>query len=240
MAAASGLNDHVALRIGMASRLLPDIALAEWMEILIRAVGLPLTPQRLGRLRLNRLRQSGRGALKPVSDDTLRQVIALLRGQGVDMRQSVPTPQAYDEGDMPGSVRIACASNRGDRVDGPFGTCERFLVYQVSAQEIRLIDVREVPDTRTLADQFEGDKHSARAGLIRDCHVLCALTIGGIASAKVVNAGLHPVKSGSPRAATAMMAEFQRVLDQTPPPWLLKIMEASARATWARQQECLS
>ncbi|MDO6805033.1 dinitrogenase iron-molybdenum cofactor N-terminal domain-containing protein, partial [Wenyingzhuangia sp. 1_MG-2023] len=79
----------------MASRLLPDIALAEWMDILIRAVGLPLTPQRLGRLRLNRLRQAGRGALKPVDDDTLRQVIALLRGQGVDMRQSVPSPQPY-------------------------------------------------------------------------------------------------------------------------------------------------
>ena len=232
MAAAHGLTDHVALRIGLASRLLPDTELSDWMAILIRAVGLPLSPQRLGRLRLNRLRQAARGAFDTVSDETLRTVIAVLRGQGVDMRQSVPHPQAYDAGDMPGSIRVACASNRGDRVDGPFGTCERFLIYQVSAQEFRLIDVREVPDLAGHDDKF-----AARARMICDCHVVCALTIGGPAAASLVNAGIHPVKLGIPKKGGDMMREFQRVLDATPPPWLMKIMEASARESWQSTAE---
>ena len=182
------LTDQVALRIGMASRQLDGVELSDWMATLIRAVGLPLSPQRLGRLRLNRLRQASRGQFDRFSDEQLRSVIALLRGHGVDIRQSVPEPVAYDATDMPGSIRIACASNRGDRIDGPFGTCERFLIYQVAAQESRLIDVREVPDL-SRAD----DKHMARANMICDCHVLCALTIGGSATAKVVKAGLHPL-----------------------------------------------
>lgn len=227
MAAAHGLTDQVALRIGLASRLLAGVELADWVNILIRAVGLPLSPQRLARLRLNRLRQAGRGAFDRMDDNHLRAVIAVLRGQGVDMRQSVPQPQAYEAGDMPGSVRIACASNRGERIDGPFGTCDRFLIYQVSAQEYRLIDVREVPDL-SKAD----DKLLDRARMICDCHVLCALTIGGPAAARIVNTGIHPVRVGVPENASKMMQEFQQVLDSAPPPWLMKIMEASARASW--------
>ena len=225
------LTDQVALRIGMASRQLDGVDLSDWMAILIRAVGLPLSPQRLGRLRLNRLRQASKGQFDRFSDDQLRSVIALLRGHGVDIRQSVPAPQAFDASDMPGSIRIACASNRGDRIDGPFGTCERFLIYQVSAQEMRLIDVREVPDLNG-----SDDKHLARANMICDCHVLCALTIGGTAAAKTVRVGLHPVKTGVPRAAPELMREFQQVLETTPPPWLMKIMEASARESWSRKQ----
>jgi hypothetical protein len=33
------------------------------------------------------------------------------------------------------SIRIACASNRGERLDGHFGSCARFLIYQVSATD---------------------------------------------------------------------------------------------------------
>ncbi len=226
------LTDLVALRIGLAAKYLTGIELTDWLSILIRAVGLPLSGQRLGRLRLNRLRQVGSEALDSYSDQELRRAISLLRGQGFDLNKLLPQPQAYMDGDMPGSIRVACASNRSDRIDSPFGTCERFLVYQVSAQEQRLIDLRAVPD-RAHTD----DKHQARVALIQDCHVICALTIGGLAAAKIVNAGLHPIKVGAPLAATKMLGDLQQVLDTAPPPWLLKIMEASARQTWARQME---
>ena len=57
---------------------------------------------------------------------------------------NIPTPQPYTDGDMPDSIRVACASNSGDLLNGHFGSCERFLVYQVSQAEYRLIDVRDV------------------------------------------------------------------------------------------------
>lgn len=235
MPARQGLSDHVALRIGMAAKGLPGVALEEWLAIIIRAVGLPITSQRLGKLRLSRLRQSGRRHLAAFTDEELRQAIAVLRGQGVDMCASLPDIEPYCQADMPGSVRVACASNRSDRIDAPFGTCARFLVYQVSAQEIRLIDIREIADL-----QQAEDKHAARAALINDCHVLYVLTIGGPATAKVVKAGLHPIKLGGPKRARDELQELQQVLDSSPPPWLLKIMEDSARQIWVIQQERVS
>lgn len=59
---------------------------------------------------------------------------------------SLPKIQACAEGEMPGSVRIAIASDQGDTLSGHFGSCLRFLVYQVSPTEIRLVDIRDTMD----------------------------------------------------------------------------------------------
>lgn len=142
------LTEDMALRIGLALRELPGLSLDDWMESLIRAVGLPLSPERCQKLRLNRLRRAGGHRLKLQTDDALRKALGCLRGQGFDPRSIVPKPEDYQEGDIPGSLRVACASNRGDRVDAPFGNSNRYLVYQVSATELRLIDVREVTLTK--------------------------------------------------------------------------------------------
>lgn len=232
MAAAQGLSEEVALRIGLASRQLAGtVGLGDLIGILFRAVGRPLSHQRLSRLRIKRLREAGRGVFDALDDEQLRQVLILLRGQGMAATQVLPACDPWQEGDMPGSIRVACSSNRSDRVDGPFGNCERYLIYQVSAQEVRLVDIRQP----TVAEQKD-ERYSLRVNLLSDCHVLVALTIGGPVAACLVRAGLHPIRLGVPRAAPDVMAELQQVLDSSPAPWLLKIMEASARQAWNRQQ----
>jgi hypothetical protein len=72
---------------------------------------------------------------------------------------------------------------------GIIGSCERFLVYQVSPDEVRLIAVRP-----TLAADHAEDRNVARAALIDDCQIVYVQSIGGPATAKVVRAGVHPVK----------------------------------------------
>ena len=56
---------------------------------------------------------------------------------------------------MPGSIRVACASNGGEVLDGRSGSARRFLIYQVSAETVRLIDTPPPatpgPRTRTPA-----------------------------------------------------------------------------------------
>jgi hypothetical protein len=81
---------------------------------------------------------------------------------------------AYAEGEMPGSIRVAVAANRGENLDGHFGSCDRFLVYQVGRQEIRLIDVRSTVE----ADAAE-DRNAARSALIGDCQIVYVQSIGG-------------------------------------------------------------
>ena len=119
---------------------------------------------------------------------------------------------------MPDSIRVACASNAGDLLDGHFGSARRFLVYQVSSTENRLIDVR-VPD-----DTESEDKNAYRAALIADCQVLYVASIGGPAAAKVVKADVHPIKDPKGDSALDRIAALQRVLASKAPPWLAKVM----------------
>lgn len=218
------LTEEMALRIGLALRELPDLSLDDWMGTLIRAVGLPLSPERCQKLRLNRLRRYGSRCLKHLSDEQLRNAIACLRGQGFDLRTIVPQPDSYAVGDIPGSLRVACASNRGDRVDAAFGNCARYLVYQVSASEARLIDVREAPASQGLKAI---ERYEQRARLLDDCHVLYALTLGAGVAASLVRTGIHPLRSGVPQPSKQLLNQLQQVMADMPPPWMANLIQRS-------------
>ncbi len=147
------------------------------------------------------------------------------------VQHSLPEPRSYTEGDMPGSIRVACASLGGEQVDGHFGSCPLFLIYQVSADKIRLIDLRVTEN----AAQADGGS-AYRAGLIKDCHILYMQSIGGPAAAKVVKAGVHPIKLLEGGEAPEVLAQLQKVLAGSPPPWLAKVMGAAPEERIRYQQ----
>lgn len=93
---------------------------------------------------------------------------------------------------------------------------------------MRLIGVRP-----TLEADHAEDRNVARAALIDDCQIVYVQSIGGPATAKVVRAGVHPVKVAG-GTALATLAQLQQAL-QHPPPWLARIMgvEASSLARFA-------
>ncbi|GAB1257723.1 hypothetical protein NBRC116494_22250 [Aurantivibrio plasticivorans] len=216
----SPLSEQVALRIGLAARELPDTEASTLLKILLQAVGHPITANKLSKLRKGKLVSASNDLLANASDDELTRAVNYLKGRGFEFEaEPLPEIDDYAEDDMPGSIRIACTSNNGDKIDGHFGSCARFLIYQVSGSEIRLIDIRSVPKVDP-----DDDKNVIRANLIEDCHVLCTASIGGPATAKVVRAGLHPMKLKEVRPAPELMAELQTVIGGTPPPWLAKIM----------------
>ncbi|MBU0653910.1 MAG: hypothetical protein KJ914_02135 [Gammaproteobacteria bacterium] len=146
---------------------------------------------------------------------------------------TTPTPLPYTDGDMPDSIRVACASNKGEMLNGHFGSCERFLVYQVSQAEYRLIDVREVGD-----DAAEEDKNAYRASLILDCQVVFIASVGGPAAAKIVKKGIHPIKQPVVVPTSELLAKLQPAL-ANPPPWLGKVMgkDAESRARFSADDD---
>lgn len=221
------LPAHLALRIALAARELPGVDSGRLLRVLLAVTGEPITAARLGKLRMTRLRAR---LLEPGADEAplaaserqLQRALSLLKGRGVRMpEEPLPVPQAYCEGDMPGSVRIACASDAGECLDGSFGGCARYLIYQVSPSSSRLIALREPGSVA--ADE---NRHAKRAELLQDCQLLYTLSIGGPAAAKVIRAGVHPVKVARPVPARAIVEELQRVLAGAPPPWLAKAMGA--------------
>ena len=137
-------------------------------------------------------------------------------------RPHLPPTDPYVEGEMPASLRVACASNEGELIDGHFGSCRYFLIYQVSADEVRLVDVR-----RTDGPASRPDKNAYRARLIRDADVLFVVSIGGPAAARVVRAGVHPIRRAQGGDARETLAQLQARIASSPPPWLAKAMERS-------------
>lgn len=119
-------------------------------------------------------------------------------------------------------IRVACASNYGELLDGHFGSCRRFLIYEVSPTGYELIGSREAVETSASID-----KNSYRASLVADCHILMVVSIGAPAAAKVVKAGIHPIKKEA-RPAKTELKKLQQVLTQKPPPWLAKVMGQTA------------
>ena len=221
MSAGQPLPDCIALRVGLAARRLPDTDARQLLRVLFAALGEPLTEDKLAGLTVKDLKTAADSALGEIDGAALRQALSCLKGEdGSDAAAAIPDPRPYREGDLPNSIRIACASNQGERLDGHFGSCARFLIYQVSATAARLIAVRPAPAVVRLT----ADHSAERVVLIGDCDLLCVLSIGGPAAARVVNSGIHPLKRPQAEDIPALLAELQRVLAGEPPPWLARII----------------
>lgn len=214
----AAISDDIALRIALAARALPDTDPKRLLKVLDDAVGLPPTAKKLSGLKVKGLKDALDGELADIDIGVLKDAVALLKAEAETDTDPAPPVESYAEGDMPDSIRVACASNTGELLDGHFGSAKRFLVYQVSASENRLIDVR-------VADDAEADdKNAYRAGLIADCQVLYVASIGGPAAAKVVKADVHPIKNPKGGSARGRILALQQVLASNAPPWLAKAM----------------
>jgi nitrogen fixation protein NifX len=221
MTDANPLPDCLALRIGLAARSLPDTTAGQLLRVLIAVLGEPLTEAKLNGLKVKDLKTGADGALGEIDGATLRLALHYLHGEDGAMAESgIPVPQSPRESPLLGSIQVACASNHGERLDGHFGSCARFLIYQVSATEARLVAVRPAPATTRLSV----DHSAERVALIDDCDLLCVLSIGGPAAARVVNSGIHPFKRPQAEDIPVLLRELQQVLAGEPPPWLARII----------------
>ncbi len=220
------ISRAVALRIALAAKVLPGIEVRQLLTVLGRRLGEDaLTEQGLTKMTVTDLK-TGLASLDGEEDgedsgigmEYLKLAVRYLWGEeGVE--ESLPATEAYAEGDMPESIRVAVASNGGEQLDGHFGSCPRFLVYQLNGDDIRLIAIRATDGASTAED-----RNAFRADLIRDCHVLYIQSIGGPAAAKVVRSGIYPIKKPEGGTAREHLSDLQQVMRRQPPPWLAKVM----------------
>jgi len=221
------MTREAALRIALAARELPGVEAKALVRALAERLDLPLTETKLAAVTVEDLREilagdhADQNCVVGFDAERLKAAVRPLWGIGVEGSE-LPVLDAYAEGDLPASIRVAVCSNSGEHLDGHFGSCERFLVYQVSPTALRLIDQRPT----LAADQME-DRNVARSALIGDCDIVYVQSIGGPAAAKVVRAGAHPVKIPKAAPAREILARLQQSL-LNPPPWLAKVMGVPA------------
>ena len=214
------ITREAALRVALAARAMPNATLPRLLELLQRGLGHEIDEAKLRQVTVTLLK-TGFASADGEEDgedigiglEAMKLAVRILWGetQGDD---SLPRIEAYEAGEMPGSVRVAIASDKGDTLSGHFGSCLRFLVYQVSPTAVRLVDIRDTMDA-----EFAPDKNLWRAQLIGDCHVCYVVSIGGPAAAKVIRADIYPIKVPDGGPALEIIAQFQQAMANSPPPW---------------------
>lgn len=227
------ISDDVALRIALAAQVLPGVSVRALIEALQTNLGDDLTVDSLSNLTVTQLKRSF-GNIYEVDGEwegedadnqdiaTFKEAVRILWGEIEQCEHPLPI-EPYQDGDIPNSIRVAVASNTAEELDGHFGSCHRYLIYQLSADQLKLIDVRSALE----ADLSES-KNQFRVDLIRDCPVLYVVSIGGPAAAKVIQANIYPMKVEAGGSARAILADLQRAIATSPPPWLAKILGVGA------------
>ena len=212
---------------------LPDLSVGDLIEALERLAGGAIDEAALNRVTVTQLKASF-GQSHDIDGDeetetdfrakdmeAFKEAVRILWGETSE-EDKLPPLEAYRDGDMPGSVRVAFASNSQEQLDGHFGSCMRYLVYQVSGTQLKLVDARP-----TLAADLTSDKNAFRVNLIKDCKVLYVVSAGGPAAAKVHQGGYSfdsdrrgrqrararkPTAGGTPRSAASVARKGSRTI----------------------------
>ncbi|MEM0912481.1 MAG: dinitrogenase iron-molybdenum cofactor N-terminal domain-containing protein [Pseudomonadota bacterium] len=213
------LHREVALRIGLAVKELESVSYEKLIELLIQIMGEPITASKLNKLRAKKLRELGKDVFNETEQSRFETAFALLKGRGIKhLLHPKPNNDLDDFCDGVGMILIGCSSNSGEIIDADFAQCQRYLIYQVSAQAVRLIDIREPRKNLSRSEKLQ-----SRAALLKDCVMLYSTSIGARAAAKIVSMGIHPVALEYPEEANLALAKVQDVLAKNSlPPWLAK------------------
>jgi nitrogen fixation protein NifX len=218
------ISNAVALRIGLASQVLPHISLPELIQALQTHFGVStITEESLSQLSVTQLKQCFDNFDQDKNTShydlaSLQEAVRLLWGETSNNEETLPV-EAYQESDWPNSIRVAVASNTGEQLDGHFGSCHRYLIYQLAVDKLQLIDVRSAVEA-DLAD----DKNRFRVNLIQDCAIVYVVSIGGPAAAKVIQGNIYPMKKEQGGSAREILAQLQSAIATSPPPWLAKLL----------------
>lgn len=227
-------SNEVALRIGLAARVLPNLSVGDLIELLLSLGDGVIDEASLSKVTVTQLKASfGQSADVDGDEESesdvrskdmaaFKEAVRILWGETSEA-EKLPAIEPYRDGDVPDSVRVAIASNSQEQLDGHFGSCMRYLVYQVSGSQLKLVDARP-----TLEADLSSDKNAFRVNLIKDCKVLYVVSAGGPAAAKVIKADIHLIQISEGGGARDVLSRLQEVLRGAPPPWLAKALGKAA------------
>ncbi|MCG8535323.1 MAG: dinitrogenase iron-molybdenum cofactor biosynthesis protein [Pseudomonadales bacterium] len=219
------ISREAALKIALAARILPTITVAQLVEVLFSRLDGQISEDSLKTVTVTDLKTSFAsvdgeedGEDIGIGLEEMKEAVRVLWGETA---QEVLPPLETFQDNPDTSIRVAVASNSAQQLNGHFGSCVRFLIYQMNPVELKLVDIRSA-----LEADFSDDKNRFRANLIADCDVGYFVSVGGPAAAKVIRAGVYPIKEISGGEAREVLGKLQQRMASNPPPWLAKLMGA--------------
>ena len=117
-------------------------------------------------------------------------------------------------------IKVAFATKDMETINAHFGGTKEFVVYHVSKEGFLLDGVIRT-DT---SDMTGDDKTDFKVRALEGINIVYCESIGGTAAAKVIRAGMNPMKVQEPISIEAVLKELVAMINGNPPPWIRKIM----------------
>ncbi|WP_038149271.1 NifB/NifX family molybdenum-iron cluster-binding protein [Tolumonas lignilytica] len=206
------LESQVYWRLIALAQAVPEVEQGILFDWISGALNGPLTTAQLEKLTVEALKSSAPSELSGFSQARWQVLLECLQGElpvHLDPKPAVAEPDA---------LRVAFSSNDGLHVNGHFGNCHLFFIYQVTEAGSQLIDIRHF-----VADETQEDNET-RARLLQNCHLLFCEAIGGPAAARIIRHGIHPVKIKKDNRISTQLDALQELMQGQLPPWLAKAL----------------
>jgi len=133
---------------------------------------------------------------------------------------------------MEHAIKVAFATKDLEEINAHFGGAKEFAVYSVGKDGFALHGV-----VKTDTSDMEGDdKTDFKVKALKGIDIMYCESIGGTAAAKVIRAGIHPMKVNEPTLIETVLRDLVTMINGNPPPWVKRIiqMETTEDARLAR------
>lgn len=118
------------------------------------------------------------------------------------------------------SMKVAFATKDLESINAHFGGAKEFVVYKVSKEGFEVDGV-----IKTDTSSLQGDeKTEFKVAALKGINLMYCESIGGTAAAKVIRAGINPMKVQEPRKIEDVLKELVVMINDNPPPWIKQIM----------------
>ncbi|MBY9079753.1 hypothetical protein KIH86_09155 [Paenibacillus sp. HN-1] len=125
-------------------------------------------------------------------------------------------------------MRVAFASVDGRHIDGHFGLCTAFSIFELKGGRYRWLESRSVAE-RT--DEAEHDcRMESRVRIIADCTLLFVCSIGGDAEKRLRQEGIMTLKTENDAEIIPQLDRLLDLLKSDVPLWLLQAIRRADKS----------
>lgn len=133
-------------------------------------------------------------------------------------------------------MKVAFATTTGSQIDEHFGRAGMFAVYDVTPDGAELLELRRVSDSDLDIDvvttrgmgSVHDDALATKIDKLTDMKIVYFTEIGGPSAAKLVRAGIMPLKAEPCTLISAETTKLVAMMRDKPAPWMRRALADEA------------
>ena len=131
-------------------------------------------------------------------------------------------------------MKVAFATTTGSQIDEHFGRAGMFAVYDITPEGSEFLELRRVSDSDLDIDvvttrgmgSVHDDALATKIGKLADMKIIYFTEIGGPSAAKLVRAGIMPLKAEPCTLISAETVKLVATMRDRPAPWMRRALTA--------------